>query len=734
MEAPATNRDLANILSPRRFALLLAALVLIQFPDVVLGLKTFFFRDYGFFGYPLAAYHRDSFWRGEIPLWNPYNNAGLPFLAQWNTMVLYPGSLIYLLLPLPWSLGIFCLAHQYLAGLGMYFLGRASAKSDLGGAIAGISFAFGGLLLCSLKWPNNIAAFGCMPWVVLAALYSRSIGLAALIGGLQMLTGAPEVIFLTWVIVGVVTLADSITQKSAKPLLRLAAIVALVSLIAAAQLLPFLDLLAHSQRSAKFGGADWPMPWWGWANFFVPLFGTFPSYHGVPAQPEQYWTSTYYVPLAAVALATLAVLRNPRARLLAAIALFGAIMALGDHGLLYKLLRSVAPLGFMRFPIKFVVLPIFILPWLAAFGAATQPSRKSIITIAAFFSVICVALALSPSPFNPTQFGSTIWFNAIGRVLLLSFFAALFFQKAKWIPIALLVLLWVDGRTQTPEQNPRAPRWVFDRDIPIMTNAPTLGHGRAMLDAAASEKLDHLLFETAEEDIIATRLSLYCNANLINEIPKVDGFYSLYPRETAQLIDRMYSDTNVVYPALQKLFAVTHKNLPGKTREWEQISDDQLWISAGQKIEFTTPDQTIDKMFSPTFDPDKTIFLLESERDNPDLTKDVFLEKADQIENHTQGKITFSDLKWARHHISFRATGGTGIILIKQAFDSGWGAIVAGLPAQIYHADHGFQAIWIGRDCEVELIYTNWNFRIGCLLSILGLLIAAGNLFRSKTQ
>src|SRR4051812_35893588 len=84
-------------LQPRRFALLLAALVLAQFPSVVLGLETFFFRDYGFFGYPLAAYHREAFWQGEIPLWNPYNYAGLPFLAQWNTMVLYPGSLIYLL-------------------------------------------------------------------------------------------------------------------------------------------------------------------------------------------------------------------------------------------------------------------------------------------------------------------------------------------------------------------------------------------------------------------------------------------------------------------------------------------------------------------------------------------------------------------------------------------------------------------------------------------------------------
>src|SRR5229473_779115 len=101
----------------------------------------------GFFGYPLAHYHRESFWRGEIPLWNPYNNCGLPFLAQWNTLVLYPGSLFYLLFPLSWSLGVFCLIHQFLAGLGMYFLCRRWTTSQLAATVAGVAFAFNGFTL-----------------------------------------------------------------------------------------------------------------------------------------------------------------------------------------------------------------------------------------------------------------------------------------------------------------------------------------------------------------------------------------------------------------------------------------------------------------------------------------------------------------------------------------------------------------------------------------------------------
>ena len=87
-------------LTPRRFAALLALLTLASYPQVFLGFQTFIFRDFGYFAYPIAYHLRESFWRGEIPLWNPLNDCGTPFLAQWNTQVLYPPALFYLLLPL----------------------------------------------------------------------------------------------------------------------------------------------------------------------------------------------------------------------------------------------------------------------------------------------------------------------------------------------------------------------------------------------------------------------------------------------------------------------------------------------------------------------------------------------------------------------------------------------------------------------------------------------------------
>ncbi len=204
---PSGNASLAEkLFTPVRFGILLALLVFAAFPQVILGLETFVARDFGFFAYPLAHFQQQCFWRGELPFWNPFNNCGVPFLAQWNTMPLYPPALVYLTLPLEWSLGFFCLLHLWFAGFGMFFLARKWTGNNFAAAFAGTVFSFNGFTLNLLMWPSHIATFAWMPWVVLAAELAwrdggKKIILAAFAGAMQMLAGGPETIFLTWLMV-----------------------------------------------------------------------------------------------------------------------------------------------------------------------------------------------------------------------------------------------------------------------------------------------------------------------------------------------------------------------------------------------------------------------------------------------------------------------------------------------------------------------------------------------------
>jgi len=367
-------------LTPGRFALLLALSIFAAYPEVLLGLQTFYYRDFGFFGYPLAHYHRESFWQGEIPLWNPLNNCGLPFLAQWNTLVLYPGSLFYLLLPLSWSLAVFCLLHQFLAGMGMFFLASRWTGNRLAASVAGVAYAFNGLTLNCLMWPNNIAGLGWMPWVILVVQRTwmggrRNIASAAAVAAMQMLSGAPEIILLTWITLAVLAAAQALQglRVAGQVWWRFAAIAFLVAGTSGAQLLPFLDLLSHAHREPGYGDSAWAMPIWGWANLLVPMFHCIHGFHGVYWQREQYWTSSYYPGAAIVALALLAavLVRKRNAQALTLVAVFALVLALGDAGILYRWLRhSIPQLGFVRYPVKFLVLLSFALPLLAAYAVS----------------------------------------------------------------------------------------------------------------------------------------------------------------------------------------------------------------------------------------------------------------------------------------------------------------------------------------------------------------------------
>ena len=453
LSAPATGSgiiaDASDWLTFRRFSLLLLLLILVFFPDIIFGAKTFLFRDYAFFGYPLAHYHREAFWRGEVPLWNPLSNCGIPFLAQWNTMVFYPLSLIYLLLPMPWSLGWFCLLHIFLAGLGMYSLAYRWTGNRLGAGLAGIAFAFSGVTMSCLIWPSSIAALALTPWIWLCVERGWNRGgpdllKAVFVGAAQMLTGAPEIILCTWAVVGAFWLVQWLGASQARWQMcsRLALMLFLVSALSALQLLPFFDLLRHSHRTVDPGDATkWSMPPWGWANLFVPLFRSSPSQMGVFLQESQAWLSSYYLGIGVLVFALAAIwqVRRPIVWVCGLALGLSLILALGEAGHLFSWIAKLVPQsGLMRYPIKLVIPAACVAPLLAAFAVTRWQTcgeqqksdfRKAILVIGLgslllIIAIVCFSLKFPGEDEQPR----TTLLNGFSRgavlVLLLPVFLA----------------------------------------------------------------------------------------------------------------------------------------------------------------------------------------------------------------------------------------------------------------------------------------------------------------------
>jgi hypothetical protein len=731
--------------SPMRFGVLAACLVAACFLPVLLGSQTFFFRDYAIFSYPLASYHKEAFLRGEIPLWNPYNSCGLPFLGQWNTMVFYPLSLIYIALPLPWSLNFFCLFHLWLGGLGMFFLARSWTQNSFAGALAGLAFMFNGVLLSCLKWPNNIAALGLMPWVVFATDRAfkggaRAVAIAVLAGAAQMLAGAPEVILLTWSFLAAWTCFRFFSERPRriKVPLVFAVVVVAVAGLSAVQLGPFLDLLLHSQRGGaaqgQFAASEWPMPAWGWANFFVPLFRAFKSYHGVYAQPEQYWISTYYVAIGVVLLAAFAVWRGRaesrgRLWLLTGLLLFVLWMALGENGKLYSGLNAVVPgLGMLRFPIKFVVLAALILPLLGAYGIAQVMkelplNRKHLLIPAgAILGVILALLIFSEfRPFMETP-AAVVRSNALARIFFLAASAGAILWFVTDAPRrhlaagAILLMTALDGLTHAPWHNPSAPGWVYSGTIAEMESTPKLGQSRAMISPEAAYKLDHLRFDIPAEDVLAARIALFCNVNLVDSIPKTDGFYAIYPGRVAQLQKALYRTTNAPPAGILDLLAVSQINLPGSWSKWQTRPTALPLVTSPTQVQFV--ERPLEEMLKSDFDP-RTGSLVEIGAELP---------------KGPLAPAEISGIDWKPHQISFTANAsGTSIVAIAQSHYHWWKAFVNERPSEIFRLNHAFQGIVLAQGANsVRLEYDDRSFKIGAMISALFAVAIVLMLFRRK--
>jgi hypothetical protein len=138
-------------------------------------------------------------WRGfELPLWNPYQLAGTPLLANSQSGALYPPHVLAGLLHLPTGLALTLLAWAHLAwaGIGLFLLCRRIGASEVGAFVAGASFSLSQFMLAWTALPSVIETCSWIPWLLLGvetafsrALSPRTVAATGLAAGMLLLAG-----------------------------------------------------------------------------------------------------------------------------------------------------------------------------------------------------------------------------------------------------------------------------------------------------------------------------------------------------------------------------------------------------------------------------------------------------------------------------------------------------------------------------------------------------------------
>ena len=158
-------------------------------------------------GFDVAAYFywnlhfiKEQILSGQIPLWNPYYYCGQPFIANPQTFVFYPSTLLFVFLPLPWAFTLDALSHFLLSAAGMYLFVLLVTDSKFGALISAVVYTFSAYFAgnCYGGHLTMIHTAALIPWIfffIEKGLRDRpkySFVAAGLFFGLQILGGEPQ--------------------------------------------------------------------------------------------------------------------------------------------------------------------------------------------------------------------------------------------------------------------------------------------------------------------------------------------------------------------------------------------------------------------------------------------------------------------------------------------------------------------------------------------------------------
>jgi len=263
--------------------------------------------------YPWRHFAARTLRAGTIPLWNPYQFCGTPFVANSQSAVLYPGNLGFYLLPTAQAFGVSALLHLTLCGWFTYLLLRrlrcGSAAALLGGAV----YAYSAWQVAWLQLPTFLATSCWFP-LLLARAYTvlgtptpsglrlarSAAGLGAVVG-LMLLAGHLQIAFyglLAGSLWALCLLAAGGRAHgwlaAARGLAACIGGLALGFLLAAPQLLPTLELSRMSHRAGTPTAAGYR----AYIEYALPPAGlamlTLPEFFGNNYDPNNpYWG--YYI-------------------------------------------------------------------------------------------------------------------------------------------------------------------------------------------------------------------------------------------------------------------------------------------------------------------------------------------------------------------------------------------------------------------------------------------------------
>jgi len=402
------------------FAFLIAAALTIFAVPLVRN-EVFSIRDHTDYFQPLRYHTADVLRHGHLPLWNPYNASGEPWLANPQTGVFYPPQWLFLILPFATAYTLFLLFHVVVLGVGAFLL--FDDEEPFGALVGATALMLCGPVVSLIDVSNNLATFAWIPMALWCARSWRPHPPSApspawrerggaVVLALAFLGGEPFFAAIGALLYAIVLLRDR----------RWRALVysgLLAFALCAIQLLPFLAMLRGSDRRAGLPRAEMlreSMPPLDWLRVAVPAANSsaFDPHLG------QHFIPLVYVGVGVFALACVGVVMRPRraAPWLALLAV-AIVISAGEHLSLVATLLTHLPLTLFRYPARLVPFGALAIAAMSVEGFRALRGVKGNAALAFLFAiVIAIDLRIAASPLldtNPFRTDVVPYARTIGR-------------------------------------------------------------------------------------------------------------------------------------------------------------------------------------------------------------------------------------------------------------------------------------------------------------------------------
>lgn len=321
---------------------------------------------------PLPAFSLRN--AGELPLWNPWSMAGVPWLGNPQSGAFYPPNWLYLLLPSTLCANWLVFAHHWWAGLGVYLLGRRFGLSWIASLGAGTAFLGAPYMMAQTceGHVSQVCLMAWSPWLWLA--YERiRLGLrggipgAAFVMSMAFFCGHVQELFYLVLFFSVCSVWDACCsrQPTETPRWRTCpkwlAAGMLTGGLVLVEFLPVWSYLRHAARAtgitvaqASYGSLE-PASLW---QLLDPL-----AYGGPQNSLDKnsywwgsYWETLLYFGVGPLLLAVWGLISSPRrfpVLRLAALACVAILFSFGDDTPVFPLLHRFVPgIGMFRAPMR----------------------------------------------------------------------------------------------------------------------------------------------------------------------------------------------------------------------------------------------------------------------------------------------------------------------------------------------------------------------------------------------